>query len=241
MPNTLAVAPKTYAQTAGLLYLIIAICGGFAIAYVPSVIVVAGDAAATAANLLAHRALFGLGVLADVVVMLTEIVLSAMLFVLFKPVSPTLSLAAMVARLMMVAVMAVNVLINVLPLTLLTGPVHAGFAPEHLQAFALLLIEAHQYGVFIWDIFFGFHLSLLGYLIFRSGYFPRLLGLAILVGSLGYLLEGLQHVTFLDSAALSTIIVGLLVIASLSELAFALWLLLRGLHVSAWNAAQPNP
>ena len=67
-PSTLAIPLKTYARTAGLLYLIIAVFGAFAIAYVPSVIVVAGEAAATAANLMANQALFGMGVFADVVV-----------------------------------------------------------------------------------------------------------------------------------------------------------------------------
>jgi hypothetical protein len=77
-------------------------------------------------------------------------------------------------------------------------------------------------------MFFGFHLAALGYLIFKSGYFPKLLGVALMIGSLGYFLEGLVKVTFIDNAALGTIVVGLLVIASVSELAFALWLLIRG-------------
>lgn len=234
---TLALAPKTYARTAGALYLIIAVFGAFAIAYVPSVIVVAGDGAATAANLLANQGLFGMGVFADVVVMLTEIVLSVMLFVLFKPVSPTLSLIAMVSRLTMVVVMAVNLLIHIMPLALLRG---AGATAE-VQATALMFFEAHAYGIYVWDMFFGSHLAALGYLIFKSGYFPKLLGVAVMIGSLGYFLEGLRHVAFLDSAVLGTAVVGLLVVATLSELAFAFWLLFKGLNVSAWTKALATP
>lgn len=93
----------------------------------------------------------------------------------------------------------------------------------------LALFSAHQYGVYIWDMFFGFHLSVLGYLIFRSDYFPWFAGIAIMVGSLGYFLEGLVKVTFVENAALGITVVGLLVVASISELAFAFWLLIKGL------------
>ena len=242
LTDPLALPPRNYARTAGVLYLIIAIFGGFAIGYVPSVIVVAGDAAATAANLLANRALFGLGVLADVVVMLTEIALSVMLFVLFKPVSPTLSLVAMVSRLTMVAVMAVNLLIHIMPMVLLRGSGYLGiFAPEQLQATALIFIEAHGYGVYVWDMFFGCHLAVLGYLIFRSGYFPRLLGVAMMIGSPGYFLDGLVKVTFVSDPALAVMIVGLLVLASISELAFAFWLLIKGPSVVARDRKLATP
>jgi hypothetical protein len=87
---TLTIPTKRYARIAGALYLVIAVFGAFAIGYVPSIIVAAGNPATTASNLMANQGLFGLGVFADVVVMLTEIVLSVMLFVLFKPTSPTL-------------------------------------------------------------------------------------------------------------------------------------------------------
>ncbi len=228
---TLVIPPRRYARIAGSLYLVIAVFGGFAIAYVPSVIVVAGDGAKTVANLLANQGLFGMGVFADVVVMLTEIVLSAMLFVLFRATGPTLSLIAMVARLTMVVVMAINLLIYIMPMVLL----RADGASEEMQATAMMLFEAHRYGIYVWDMFFGFHLAALGYLIFRSGYFPRLLGVALLVGSLGYFLEGPAKVAFLDNALLATGIVGLLVVASIGELAFAFWLLIRGVDVAAWS------
>lgn len=239
---TPSIPVKSYARIAGALYLIIAVFGGFAIGYVPSVIVAAGDAAATAANLLANKDLFAMGVVADVVVMLTEIALSVMLFVLFRPTSPTLSLIAMVARLTMVVVMAVNLLVNIMPMALLSGADQlSGFASEQLQAMALLFFNGHQYGIYVWDMFFGFHLAVLGYLIFRSGYFPRLLGVGMLIGSPGYFLEGLVKVTFVDNAALGVMIVGLLVVASLGELAFAFWLLIRGLNVTAWNKKLEIP
>jgi len=229
------VSIKRYARIAGSLYLVIAVFGAFAIGYVSSVIVAAGDPTTTVTNLLANQDLFGLGVFADVVVMLTEIVLSVMLFVLFKPTSLTLSMIAMVARLTMVAVMAVNLLVHVMPLGLLRGAADpTSLAPELLQSVAALF-ETHRYGIYVWDMFFGAHLAALGYLVSKSGYFPRLLGIAIMIGSLGYFLEGLVKVTFIDNATIGPVVVGLLVVATLSELAFAFWLLIKGLDLTAWT------
>jgi hypothetical protein len=224
--TTVARPSRRQARTAGLLYLVIAVVGAFSIAYVPSVIVVADDAARTAANLLANPALFGLGVLADVIVMLAEIALTVLLYVLLKPASPTLSLIAMVSRLMMVAVMAINLLIYVMPQVLLRAAADP-LGPGLLSAVSMLF-EAHRYGIFVWDIFFGFHLMALGLLLVRSAAIPGLLGGAILVGSLGYLLEGLTKVTGLANPELGMAIVALLVVASIGELVFALWLLIRG-------------
>ena len=230
----LEISPRSNARNAGLLYLIIAVCGGFSMGYVPSVIVVAGDAATTAAHLLANQRLFGIGVFADVIVMLTEVVLTVMLFVMFKPVSPTLSLIAMVSRLTMVVVMAVNLLVHIMPLVLLRGADHLhAFAPEQLRAMALVLIEAHQYGIYVWDIFFGVHLGLLGYLIYKSGCFPRILGASMSIGSLGYFLEDLVKVTFVHNGALAKFVIALLVVATISELSFAFWLLIKGANDAA--------
>ena len=232
---TLAIPAKRYARIAGALYLVIAVFGAFAIGYVPSIIVAAGDPATTVTHLMANQGLFGFGVLADLVVMLTEIVLSVMLFVLFRPTSPTLSMIALVSRLTMVVVMAVNLLIHIMPLALLRGAADpAGITPELLRAVAVLF-EVHRYGIYVWDMFFGFHLAAIGYLVLKSGYFPKLLGIAIMIGSLGYFLEGLVKVTFFDSGAVGMAVAGLLVVATISELAFALWLLIRGLNLTAWN------
>jgi hypothetical protein len=216
---------------------VIAVFGAFAIGYVPSIIVAIGDPAATVTNLMANQGLFGLGVFADLVVMLSEIVLSVMLFVLFKPTSPTLSMIALVLRLTMVVVMAVNLLIHIMPPALLRGAADpTRLTPELLQSVALLF-DAHRYGIYVWDMFFGAHLAALGYLVFRSSYFPRLVGIAILIGSLGYFLEGLVKVTFVDNGLVGTAVVGLLVVATISELAFAVWLLIKGVNVTAWNEA----
>ena len=103
------------ARIAGTLYLTIAVCGGFSIGYVPSQIVIAGDASSTAANLIDQLGLFRLGVLADSAVILLEIAITVSLYQMFWTTSPRLSLIAMVSRLGMIIVMGINLLLWVMP------------------------------------------------------------------------------------------------------------------------------
>jgi hypothetical protein len=228
---------QSYARTAGLLYLIIAVFGAFAIGYVPSIIIEAGDAATTANNLLANKALFNMGIFGDVVVLLVEVILTTMLYIMFKPVSPTLSLIAAWSRLAMVLVMAVNLLINILPVFLLSGAAYLSvFETAQLQATALIFFEAHGYGIYIWQLFFGLHLLALGYMIIKSDLFPRVLGWMMLVGSFGYSIQGLVKIMHIDNSVISMVIIGLLVLVTIGELSFAFWLLIKGINTSAARA-----
>lgn len=239
MSDLLERSPQTYARTAGILYLVIAIFGAFGIAYVPSVIVIADDGAATARNLLDHQGLFAAGVFADVVVLLAEVVLTVMLYELLKPVSRSLSMIAAFARLAMVLVMAVNILINLMPLVILTMPAFAeNFEAAQLETLALGFFEAHALGIYIWGILFGLHLFALGNLVCNSGYFPKVLGAMMGLGAFGYTVQGVAQITGVDNAILSIAIIGLLVLVTLGELAFAFWLLIKGLDVEKWRAAQ---
>ncbi|MHA1127910.1 MAG: DUF4386 domain-containing protein [Alphaproteobacteria bacterium] len=224
--------PQSYARTAGLLYLIIAAFGAFAIAYVPSVIIESGDAATTATNLLANKTLFNMGILGDVVVLLAEVALTVMLYIMFKSVSPTLSLIAAWSRLAMILVMAINLLINIMPVFLLSGTAYlSAFEPAELQATALILFEAHAYGIFIWQLFFGPHLLVLGYMILKSEMFPKVLGWMMLIGSFGYTIQALAKIMHIENATLSFAIIGLLTIVTIGELAFAFWLLIKGINL----------
>lgn len=216
------------ARIAGALYLTIAVCGGFSIGYVPSQIVVAGDASSTAANLMGQLGLFRLGVLADSAVILLEIAITIILYQMFRTTSPRLALIAMVSRLGMIVVMGINLLLWVMPYVLLTQPV--GLNPSDSQAFAQIFFEAHALGIFVWQLFFGAHLLALGWVILRSQIVPRLLGWGLFIGAFGYLIQGLVELTFTDVAALDITIIGLLVIVTLSELGFGFWLLVRGLR-----------
>jgi len=220
---------RSYARAAGAFYLTIAVAGGFAIGFVPSQLNVAGDAAATVDNILAHRGLFQLGIAGDVVMMLAEVMATAMLYFMFKPVNATLSLAAALARFAMVGVMAAMLFFNAAALAL-ADPNGAldGFSADQRTDLAGLMLQVHDAGVWIWQIFFTLHLVLLGHLVVRSGVYPRLLGHALTLGAFGYILDSIHAFAVPDAALLGQIRIGLLVIVTLAEVGFALWLLFRG-------------
>ena len=213
------------ARTAGALYLAIAICGGFSIGYVPMQIV-AGDGATSAANLLAHKGLFQLGVLADSAVIMFELAITAILYQLFRDVGPKMAMVAMISRAGMITVMGINLMFWVMPYILLTGA--GGWETGQLHALVQFCFDAHAMGVFVWQLFFGVHLLALGWLILKSDLVPHLLGWGLFIGAFGYLIQGVAKLTFTQVAVIDYAYIGLLVIVSISEISFGLWLLIRG-------------
>lgn len=225
--------PLHYARLAGLLYLVIAVFGAFSIGYVPSVVVAAGDAATTAGNLLGNLGLFRMGIVADIVVMVAEVALTAMLYVMFKPVSPTLSKIAAYSRLSMVLIMAINLGVHITPVLLLSEASYlSAFPADQLQAASMVLFDVHQFGIYIWQLFFALHLVALSYMIINSELFPRTLGWMMLVGSGGYFIQGAAAVSFTDNTIVSVLSIALLTLVTLGELGFAFWLTFKGVKVS---------
>ena len=218
---------RGYARITGLFYMIIAAAGFFAILYVPGQLFTPGDGAASLAAIAGRRGLFNAGVGGDVAVMLAELMATAMLYFMFRHVSETLAFAAALARLMMVAVMAA-MLFHYAAALALAGPELAGIAGETRAALGALMLHLHDTGVVIWQLFFWAHLLILGQLVAGSGLYPRLLGHAMSLGSFGYLLDSLNKFLAPDGAALGIATGALLVVVSLAEISFALWLIIRG-------------
>lgn len=218
-----------YARLTGMFYLGIAIAGGFAIAYVPSQIVVQGDPAQTVANILTRTALYQAGIAADLAVMVFEIMALTMLYFMFKPVSATLSFAAAMARLSMVSVMSAMLFFHAGATLLAQSPeLVSSFDAAQRADLAGLFLEMHRAGVWIWQVFFTLHLVLLGTLVLASRRFPRIIGIGLIVGASGYVLDSIYAFAFPDAAVLGILRAGLLAIVTLSEISFALWLLIKG-------------
>ncbi|MBN1217342.1 MAG: DUF4386 domain-containing protein [Anaerolineae bacterium] len=216
---------KQTARIVGILYLIITVFAPFSMMYVPSTLIAPGDAATTANNTLASEGLFRAGIASDAVVFLIEIVLTVMLYVLLKPVSKTLSLAAAFARLAMTVIQGINLLNYFMVLLLLSGADYlSGFEPNQLHALVLLFFNAHEYVAFIWGLFFGLHLLALGYLVYRSGYIPRILGVLLVVTSLCYLTQSFGNILCPTYKEIFTTIGFVAII----EIAFPVWLLIKG-------------
>ena len=218
-----------YARVAGLGYLVIAVAGGFSIAYMPSV-VFAPDLGQTLLQRIAeHRALFLWGIGGDVVMMLAELMVTAMLFFMFRAAHPTLSLIAALARFAMVAVMAAMLLFYAgLAGLAAPGLAFVSFSPEQTDALAHLLLYIHDSGVWVWQLFFAAHLAALGALILRSGLYPRLLGWGLALGGLGYALDSLYAFALPEAELIGQLRIGLLALVTVSEVGFALWLVFKG-------------
>lgn len=232
--HTTKTSPRTYARIVGIFYLIIFVLGPFAFFLGRTSVVVPGDPAATVDTLLASESMFRLGMVAETLIVLIEIVVSAILYVLLRSVSQPLALASALARFGQAVLQAANLLTAVPALLLLGGAGYlATFEPDQLNALVLLFMEVNAFVIIIWGLLFGFHLLLLGYLVYRSGFWPRVLGILLLIASLGYLVQSYGHLLAPQyDELLATVVV---LVAVPGELAFTVWLLWKGLDVDRWE------
>lgn len=226
--------PKVYARVAGFGYLIIIASGIFAEFVVRSSLIVPGNATATANNILASQSLFRLGIAGDLVMLIADVVVALALFFLFKEVSKPLALLAAFFRLAQAAVLGANLLNVYVPLLLLSGGggYLAILEASQLQGLALLFLNAHAYGYALGLVFFGVHCLLLGYLVLKSGFIPRILGGLLALASVGYLADSFAR-TLLPNYAEHEGVFALVVFAPafVAELSFCLWLLFKGVRV----------
>lgn len=227
-PKIRAFSTKTTARIAGVLYLLIFVTAGFSEGFVRATLIVPGDATTTAANIVASEGLFRLSIISDLIAFSADAVVAVLLYVLLRPTSRTLALLAMSLRLIAhPAIASINTLNQYMALQVLSGAKYlTGFDPQQLDALVLLFLTAHSYGYLIAGIFFGLHLLVLGYLIYKSSLFPAILGVLVVLASVGYLTESFTY--FLVPAyepVASTIVI---VTAVVGELALALYLVVKG-------------
>jgi len=183
-------SPKRLARLAGVLYLLVGIFGGFAQGFVYPKIYVAGDAATTAANLIANSGLVRLGVVADFFDNVIWVFLGLTLFGLLKHVNKNAARAMVVLVAIGASITMLNAVFEFEGLRVATGAVNlGGFGAAGSNALALLLVDAQHYGLLIASIFFGLWLVPLGYLAYKSGWFPRALGVTLIVGGACYLVD----------------------------------------------------
>jgi len=220
-----------YARFAGLLYLIITVFAVIAHMYIPGELIVSGDAAATANNIMENESLFRIAIGSEVMVLLSEIVLSIILYVLLKPVNSTVSLIAAVSRLAMTAIHGINLINYFFVLLLLDGSITA-FDTAQVNQLVMLFIDAHSFGFTIGIVFLVPHVFALGYLILQSGYFPRVLGILFLIAAVGYLLDS-SALLMVSSYEETPAFIAMPI--AISEIAFPLWLLVKGVNMEGWQ------
>jgi Domain of unknown function (DUF4386) len=217
---------KTTARIAGLLYLVNGLTGFFGIVYVPSRLIVAGNTAATAQNILASESLFRLGIVSELICAVEFVFLLWILYRLLGGVNKTHASLMMILGVAFVPVMCVNLLNEIAALTLLRGAdfLLAVSQPQR-QAMAMLFLDLHRYGYVIGWIF-GPWLFFFGLLVFKSGFLPRALGVLLIASCFGYLVDSLTPLLLPSYANLVGRIASIPL--TLGEPAIILWFLIRG-------------
>lgn len=220
-------SPRATSRNAGALYLVIILLG-VGSEVLRSTLIEPMDAGQTAANILAAPELLRFSLVADSIMALCDVALAILLFVLLRPVSMPLACLATAFRLVQSAVLGGNLLNQQAALLLLDRePTMTGLDPEQVAALAQVALEKHSYGYDLGLLFFGVNCLLLGVLIVRSGYIPRLLGLGLLAAGVVYLAGGYLLLLAPQAAEGFTLAY---VVPLVAESAFCLWLLLRGVH-----------
>lgn len=182
-------SPKTKARLAGALLLLTMVAGGFAQGFIGGSLIVAGDAARTATNILTHEPLYRLGFAVYLIEMACQITMTLLFYDLLKPVSRSAALLAATFGLVGCTIKTLSRLFFFAPLLVLGGAHYLSvFEPSQLQAGAFFLLRLNYMTETIAVVFFGLNAIVQGYLVFRSTFLPRLLGVLSVVGGLGWML-----------------------------------------------------
>jgi hypothetical protein len=215
---------------AGFLYLIVVLSGLFSLMYVPSQTIVAGDPAATVARISASKLLFQLGVVASFVCYAAFLLLPLALYKLLSPTGAHAAALMVAFAVASVPISFVNLGHRLDTLTLLGGSAYLqAFTTEQLHAQLQLTLEAYRNGLRILEIFWGLWLLPFGYLVFKSGRLPRILGVLLMLGCFGYLVDCVGRILYAGFA--ETWVAGVVRLpAQLGEIGTCLWLLAFGIR-----------
>lgn len=231
---------QAYARTGGLLYLLIIVIGVLGEAFIRGSLVVPGDAAATAQRILDGAILWRAGIAAQLVLLVCAVALSAIWFVLLRPVHRSLAVAVVCFGLVSLAVESLCALQLQAALDPLTSPALAQVASrEQLQAMSYLAVVSHAKTFGVALVFFGVQCLLVGYLVRRSGYFPAALGVAMQVVGACYLVN--SFAMFVHPPLQGMLFPAILLPAFLGESAMCLWLLVKGVDEAKWNGIRSLP
>jgi hypothetical protein len=231
-------SPKRLARIAGILYLVVGIFGGFAIGYVNPKVYVPGDAATTAANMVANSGLVRIGVVADLLQATVFVFLAMVLYLLLKGTDKNATRAMVILVAIATAIMCLNEVFQFSALLVAGDESYVtAFGAAGANALVLLLMDTYHYGFLIAQIFFGLWLVPLGYLAYRSGMFPKALGVVLVVGGVSYLIDLLAAFLLPD---LSKQIHGFLAIPpAIAEIGMVLYLLVVGVRTSSPSDRAP--
>jgi hypothetical protein len=223
-------SPQVYARIGGVLYLIIIVIGFCSEFLVRDKLVVSGD---TASNIVASESLWRISIAGDLILLVCAVALTLILYVLLRPVNKNLALLAVFFNIVELPIEAASKLCLFAALFLSGNADYLkAFQPHQLHALVRISLKLHDYGFGIDLVFFGFACLVYGYLLFRSGYFPRTLGVLMAIAGLSYLTNSF---TLILAPAYAGTIFFILVLALIGELSLCLWLIVKGVNVERWK------
>jgi hypothetical protein len=227
-------SPRQLARMAGALYLINIVGGAFAISIVPAMVLVAGNAAATAHNIQTHELLYRSGLVAHVLVTVTNVPLALIFYELFKVVNRRLALLDVFFILVATAIEAAGIVNQFAPLVLLgSGPYTSALPAAQLQALAYIPwnLSSNEYSLH--TVFFAFDIITMAYLVLRSTFLPRAIGVLLAIDSLAYLVYSFAY--FLAPGFAAQLVPWIQFPALIGEGSLCLWLLVVGVNVERWE------
>lgn len=226
-------AARRYARVGGALYLVVIVVGMAGELLVRRPLLVQGDAAATAAKLASSLSLLRVGVAAAMAMIVCGAGLVVVLYALFKPVHRHLALFVVFLNLISLALEAGGKMTLIVAATLLSGsPLAGAFEPGRIGALAAFAASLHAYGFALSLIFFGAECVVIGYLVYRSGFLPRAVGVLMALAGAAYLVNSF---TLLLAPSLASSVSVLLVLSFVGESSLCLWLLTIGVNAAGWD------
>jgi hypothetical protein len=224
-------SPQACARIGGALYLVIIAAGVLGELFIRDKLIVPGDASATFDNIRSYEFLWRLGIAVNLFHLACSVALALIFYVLLRPVSRDLALLAVLFNVVAITLESASKLFLLPSLFVLSKSSYLqAFTPEQLHVLAYLSNRSHTYGFNISLIFFGFECLVLGYLVFKSRFLPKVLGILMQLAGACYLTN-----SFALLLAPNLVNVAMLVPAFVAELALALWLLVKGIDVQHWQ------
>ena len=218
------------ARTTGFLYMLLIPLGVFAMIYVPNTLFVPGDIAATVSNIMANQTLFRVSIMSALITQVVQIFVVLYLYKILKPVNKNHAVLMVVFILVAVPIAMLNELNHFAVLLLLNGPDYLPFfTSDQIQSLVALFLELRVTGIFIAQIFWGLWLFPMGYLVYKSGFLPKIIGALLIVAVFGYLADSFVFFFIPDFGITFS------EFTFLGELLITLWLLIKGVNVEKWE------
>lgn len=231
-------ANKNTARFAGFLYLIVVITGIFSLAYVPSKLIVWDDAAKTFEQIAASETLFRMSLVSSAICYVAFLLLPFVLYRLLNPVNEIAAKLMIILSVVSVPISMLNLQNKYAVLTLIGGTNYLKiFNEQQIQTQMMLLLENYDNGILILQIFWGLWLFPFGFLVYKSGFLPKVLGILLMLGCCGYLVSFIGN-TMMHNYGETFISRFDNLPAALGEIGTCLWLLIRGVNETAALKAE---